>query len=201
LPPRLRHLGPGHQRSDRPGSVAPSGNSLMKLSALRVAHALPGRVRLKVPALKSNGDLAQAVCEKLETVDAVLEVRASPLTGSLLVRYDTSRIPSLGAFHKLIEPIYGLVPGAQGSGRCRRATHHLCNAEPPHATARTPPPPDTRNASSRARLTLPRQPDGWCAVDWLCDRDGGDPAGTPPRGAGAYVTGTQCFRCANVTTA
>ncbi len=68
----------------------------MRLPALRVAHALPGRVRLKVPALKGNGDLVQAVCEQLETVDAVLEVRASPLTGSLLVRYDTSRIPSLG---------------------------------------------------------------------------------------------------------
>jgi hypothetical protein len=88
----------------------------MRLSALRVAHVLPGRVRLKVPAFKGNGDLAQAVCEQLETVDAVLEVRASPLTASLLVRYDTARIPSLGAFHKLIEPIHGLFPGAQDLG-------------------------------------------------------------------------------------
>ncbi len=55
-------------------------------------HHLPGRLRLKLPALKRNAAYAQALQTSLSTVPGVLAVRANTLTGSLLISYDPVRV-------------------------------------------------------------------------------------------------------------
>jgi hypothetical protein len=84
------------------------------MSVLRVIHAIPGRVRMEVPALKGNGALAQVVCDELGGREEITGVHANPVTGSLIVHYDCRRVPTLGAFHKLIEPVQSLFPETEG---------------------------------------------------------------------------------------
>jgi copper chaperone CopZ len=59
---------------------------------VRVAHASPGRLRLKVQReLLENGLLHEAE-PALNGVTGVYEVRANPLAGSILVRYDSNTV-------------------------------------------------------------------------------------------------------------
>jgi hypothetical protein len=65
---------------------------------------------MEVPTLKGNGPLAQAVCDELRGREAITGVHANPVTGSLIVHYDCRRVPTLGTFHQLIEPVQALFP-------------------------------------------------------------------------------------------
>jgi hypothetical protein len=55
---------------------------------VRLAHASPGRIRLKVDDIKNDPDKARGIQAKLRTVPGILSADASPLTGSLLLTYD-----------------------------------------------------------------------------------------------------------------
>jgi len=57
-----------------------------------LSGAVPGRVRLRLPNLKGRQDLASSLAERLATDTAVHDVRANALTGSLLVRFDPTRL-------------------------------------------------------------------------------------------------------------
>jgi hypothetical protein len=51
------------------------------------AHVLPGRLRVWLPTLCHNPTLARQVTARLSRLPGVRQVRANPLTGSLLVHY------------------------------------------------------------------------------------------------------------------
>ncbi len=53
-----------------------------------VSKAVPGRVRLRVSNLQGRHRLASTLAERIATDTAVREVRANPVTGTLLVRFD-----------------------------------------------------------------------------------------------------------------
>jgi len=53
-----------------------------------LAHSLPGRIRLKSEALESNTHLAAALEQELVSLPGVDSFSVSPLTGSVLVKYD-----------------------------------------------------------------------------------------------------------------
>jgi hypothetical protein len=55
---------------------------------VRLAHASPGRIRLKVDRIKSNPVKAAEIETKLRTVPGILSAHANPVTGSLLLTYD-----------------------------------------------------------------------------------------------------------------
>ena len=57
-------------------------------------HLTPGRMRLKVPELKRNKPLARKLEESLMDLDQVLSVRARPLTGSLVVKFQPGSLTS-----------------------------------------------------------------------------------------------------------
>jgi len=57
----------------------------------RIVHHTPGRLRLRVPREALNGRGAEAVHSALAERPGVLQVRVTPLAGSLLVRYDPAR--------------------------------------------------------------------------------------------------------------
>ena len=60
----------------------------MEIEGLKVVHALPGRVRLKVAKVKGNPALARRAEKKLAQVPGIKQVEAKASTGSLLIHYD-----------------------------------------------------------------------------------------------------------------
>jgi hypothetical protein len=73
----------------------------MDIEGIRVAHALPGRVRLKVDRVKGNALLAREAQEKLAKVPGIRGVEAKADTGSLLIHYDPEELFSLGSLEIL----------------------------------------------------------------------------------------------------
>lgn len=51
-----------------------------ELKGITVAYALPGRVRLKIPEVKENPELARQAQEKLGRVPGIQRVEATPAT-------------------------------------------------------------------------------------------------------------------------
>jgi hypothetical protein len=55
-------------------------------------HHVPGRLRVKTPLLRQNPDAALRVRSFLNGVKGVLAHQAKPLTGSIIIHYDTAQI-------------------------------------------------------------------------------------------------------------
>ncbi len=82
----------------------------MEIEGLKVVHALPGRVRLKVAKVKGNPALARKAQEKLAKVPGIKQVEAKPGTGSLLIHYDTEHLFSLASMEMLSVTLGELFP-------------------------------------------------------------------------------------------
>jgi hypothetical protein len=82
----------------------------MASEGIRIVHVLPGRVRLKVSPVKGDPALAQQVKTKLRGVSGVQEVRANPLTGSILLRVDLAKLPEAEALAPLADALSELFP-------------------------------------------------------------------------------------------
>lgn len=74
---------------------------------------MPGRLRLKVPRLKGDQGFARRVEERLRGIPALKEVRAAPLTGSVVVHYDPEAITSPASLLALSEAVRELFPGLE----------------------------------------------------------------------------------------
>lgn len=59
---------------------------------VHLVHATPGRVRLRLPCLHDDPELAQAVADAVAALDGVEEVQVRGWTGSILCRYDPDRL-------------------------------------------------------------------------------------------------------------
>jgi len=59
------------------------------VTGIRVAHAIPGRFRLQIPALKGNPTLGRELAEHVWSLSGVRWVETNPTTGSLIVLYET----------------------------------------------------------------------------------------------------------------
>lgn len=57
-------------------------------------HAVPGRLRIKIPGLRRNRHLADELCRQLNRLYGVESTSANSLTGSVLVCYDSGVISS-----------------------------------------------------------------------------------------------------------
>lgn len=62
---------------------------------VRVAHASPGRIRLKVDDLKNDPQKAKDIESSLRTVSGIHSAEASPLTGSLLLIYEEPELEKM----------------------------------------------------------------------------------------------------------
>lgn len=85
----------------------------------RVVHAIQGRVRLKVPELRTNAALAQRVGDRFSAVPGVRRVDTNPVTGSLLVEYDPAGLDlaeALRALEELSGALGGTVLDGDGLG-------------------------------------------------------------------------------------
>lgn len=56
-----------------------------------VAHQVPGRVRMKIPAAKGNVELLQQAAQTFAAIPGIERVTINPATGSLVMHYDVDR--------------------------------------------------------------------------------------------------------------
>ena len=54
----------------------------------RIEHKLPGRIRMKVPAAKSNPEILEVYRQAFSMVPGIIKVKAKPETGSIVIHYD-----------------------------------------------------------------------------------------------------------------
>jgi hypothetical protein len=91
-------------------------------SDLQVAHALPGRIRLKLDALRGNPSLADEVERAVATLRGMCDVEANPVTGSLLMHYDAAHGTSADIWQGIASALAG------------RATKHDAHVVATHLT-------------------------------------------------------------------
>ena len=70
-------------------------------SGVKVMHYLPGRLRLRIAALKDCPELVRTMECELSDVPGIRRVEARCATGSLLLEYDSSALKSREAVEKL----------------------------------------------------------------------------------------------------
>jgi len=83
----------------------------MNVEGIKVTHAIPGRIRLKVSEVKENPTLAEEIQGQLSAVQGIRLVETNPLTGSVLVLYDAQAVTSLDSLRALLEPLSRFFPG------------------------------------------------------------------------------------------
>ena len=54
-------------------------------------HSVPGRLRIKIPAIKGHPEKAETVLALLKDLDGILSIRANTVTGSIVIRYEPGR--------------------------------------------------------------------------------------------------------------
>lgn len=66
------------------------------VGVLEVVHALPGRLRLRIPSLAQRARAMAEFAASLKRLDGISEVSVNPTLGTALVRYDATKLtPSL----------------------------------------------------------------------------------------------------------
>jgi hypothetical protein len=71
---------------------------------VELLHAIPGRIRLRVPEIKGNPARAREVEQQVGRLKVVRRIEVSPITGSVLVTYDPDDSASLAEVGRLFHP-------------------------------------------------------------------------------------------------
>jgi hypothetical protein len=71
---------------------APSLLPMLRTGPVRTAHAMPGRIRFRVPSLENDPSRGAFLREKLATLGGVQSITVTPQTGSVLVRYEEGKV-------------------------------------------------------------------------------------------------------------
>jgi hypothetical protein len=58
---------------------------------LQIAHQVPGRVRMKIPAGKGNPELLKQIGEVFGAIPGIEHITVNPTTGSVVLHYDADR--------------------------------------------------------------------------------------------------------------
>jgi hypothetical protein len=53
-------------------------------------HSVPGRLRVRIPAAKGNATTREKLVNQINALEGITSVVANPVTGSLLIGYDTA---------------------------------------------------------------------------------------------------------------
>ena len=91
----------------------------------RIAHILPGRVRLRFKALKGCATTADNLQSHLGSVEGIRRVEINPLTGSLLLGYDPCSLRSPQFLDAFSEALGRVFPEKFAPGRVSIIVKHL----------------------------------------------------------------------------
>jgi len=83
----------------------------MSTEGIKVVHAVPGRIRLKVAQVHENPTFANEVRARLEALSGIRQVEVHPLTSSVIVFYDAQEATSPDSLSTFAEPFAALFPG------------------------------------------------------------------------------------------
>jgi hypothetical protein len=72
-------------------AAEPPAQSPPKKRKAHIAHKVPGRIRMKVPAGKGNPEILEAYRKAFSAVPGITEVKMKPETGSIVIHYDPTR--------------------------------------------------------------------------------------------------------------
>lgn len=92
---------------------------------LRLVHSLPGRARLRLDASHDRASILDAIERELGSTPGVREVRTNPLTGSILVVYDSDKAQPLQSHELYREASEPAPPAALGPAPSSRAAANL----------------------------------------------------------------------------
>jgi len=87
---------------------------------LQIAHQVPGRVRMKIPAGKGNPELLQQISEVFRVIPGIEEITVNPATGSVVLHYDTDRHDE---FHGTFQHHYSAHGAPAGNGAATAEMH------------------------------------------------------------------------------
>src|SRR5215813_6886297 len=88
-------------------------------------HALDGRLRIKSAAVKGVPEKAREIEYKLKNREGVTQVTANPVTGSVLVHYDSQGITQ----HELLQTLVSLGCLHHGIYQIRSATENMLSTQ------------------------------------------------------------------------
>lgn len=86
---------------------------------VRVVHIMPGRLRLRMDAMKRRPGLAAQLHQHLASVEGIRRVEVSPRTGSVLLAYDPRALGSADFLDDLCQAMGTLFPNHFAPGRVR----------------------------------------------------------------------------------
>jgi len=82
----------------------------MTAGSVTIAHAMPGRLRFKVMAIRSNPDLAIDLRQRLAAVPAVQNVEVNTGTGSVIICYDAAALTTDDSLRTLVASLTSVFP-------------------------------------------------------------------------------------------
>jgi Heavy metal associated domain 2 len=87
------------------------------LEGIELRHAIPGRIRLRIRAIKGEPRLSREVQKQLAGLRVIRRVEANPVTGSVLVLYDPADSAAIAQLGRMIIPGLDLdaMAGAHGA--------------------------------------------------------------------------------------
>lgn len=80
-------------------------------AGIKVVHAIPGRIRLKISQVKEDSAFAEEIHRQLSAVQSVQWVETNQVTGSVLVLYDVEEIASPESLRALPDLLLRVFPG------------------------------------------------------------------------------------------
>jgi Cu2+-exporting ATPase len=92
--------------ADLHGSVQAFGQSY----GFQVIHIIPGRIRLRLPALKQNPAAIALLCHRLEELDGITRIRTNRAAQSLVICYHPGLTSDVQLIHALGHCVQGLFP-------------------------------------------------------------------------------------------
>jgi hypothetical protein len=84
----------------------------MNAGTVTIAHAMPGRLRLKVAEIKGDRERATDLRQRLASVPAVQDVEVNVGTGSVIIRYDATALNSDDSLRALAASLVTIFPDA-----------------------------------------------------------------------------------------
>lgn len=114
----------GDQSSGAAG-MPPPGLRPSDLARIELRHAIPGRIRLRIPAIKGDPGLSREVHGQLSSLPVIRRVEVNPVTASVLVLYDPADSAAIAKLGRMIVPGLDLdaLPGPGDRDELDRHAH------------------------------------------------------------------------------
>lgn len=99
---------------------------------IQIVHFVPGRIRVKLDAIKGNKTGAEEIRQRLVAIDGITHISTNPVTGSVLLLYDPEALAgSWDSFLKVAGAIGLTEPGAFDSAQIEQWMQVLQNGTGP----------------------------------------------------------------------